>query len=185
MTTRKKDSRVATTNFTSQRRAVFHQTGDLCCARGRPIIVEWERDARHSAGLSRSVTHRYVTERYTFSNSSDHRNTHGKVENTITNAAHARGRRARGAARADVARKPGLTAADVRHPKLTIRRGALPLFPPLIVFCLLNWKSIIVALRTDNVVLTKLGNIRDSVTFKSKRLNNRLPTRCALCVTSL
>ncbi|GBP87670.1 hypothetical protein EVAR_38156_1 [Eumeta japonica] len=24
----------------------------LCCARGRPIIVEWERDARHSAGLS-------------------------------------------------------------------------------------------------------------------------------------
>ncbi|GBP52347.1 hypothetical protein EVAR_38494_1 [Eumeta japonica] len=22
------------------------------CARGRPIIVEWERDARHSAGLS-------------------------------------------------------------------------------------------------------------------------------------
>ncbi|GBP05885.1 hypothetical protein EVAR_101483_1 [Eumeta japonica] len=35
-------------------------------ARGRPIIVEWERDARHSAGLSRSVTHRYVTERYTF-----------------------------------------------------------------------------------------------------------------------
>ncbi|GBP47970.1 hypothetical protein EVAR_40394_1 [Eumeta japonica] len=26
-----------------------------CCARGRPIIVEWERDARHSAGpLSRS-----------------------------------------------------------------------------------------------------------------------------------
>ncbi|GBP20984.1 hypothetical protein EVAR_9556_1 [Eumeta japonica] len=40
--------------------------GDGCCARGRPIIVEWERDARHSAGLSRSVTHRYVTERYTF-----------------------------------------------------------------------------------------------------------------------
>ncbi|GBP09657.1 hypothetical protein EVAR_76631_1 [Eumeta japonica] len=36
--------------------------------RGRPIIVEWERDARHSAGLSRSVTHRYVTERYTFHN---------------------------------------------------------------------------------------------------------------------
>ncbi|GBP46917.1 Histone H2B.3 [Eumeta japonica] len=25
-----------------------------CCARGRPIIVEWERDARHSAGLSLS-----------------------------------------------------------------------------------------------------------------------------------
>ncbi|GBP60642.1 hypothetical protein EVAR_88369_1 [Eumeta japonica] len=25
---------------------------DGCCARGRPIIVEWERDARHSAGLS-------------------------------------------------------------------------------------------------------------------------------------
>ncbi|GBP15840.1 Serine-enriched protein [Eumeta japonica] len=24
----------------------------MCCARGRPIIVEWERDARHSAGLS-------------------------------------------------------------------------------------------------------------------------------------
>ncbi|GBP35802.1 A disintegrin and metalloproteinase with thrombospondin motifs 18 [Eumeta japonica] len=27
---------------------------EMCCARGRPIIVEWERDARHSAGLSRS-----------------------------------------------------------------------------------------------------------------------------------
>ncbi|GBP22119.1 hypothetical protein EVAR_94159_1 [Eumeta japonica] len=26
--------------------------GGYCCARGRPIIVEWERDARHSAGLS-------------------------------------------------------------------------------------------------------------------------------------
>ncbi|GBP80415.1 hypothetical protein EVAR_59090_1 [Eumeta japonica] len=39
----------------------------ISAARGRPIIVEWERDARHSAGLSRSVTHRYVTERYTFS----------------------------------------------------------------------------------------------------------------------
>ncbi|GBP68465.1 hypothetical protein EVAR_52626_1 [Eumeta japonica] len=26
----------------------------LTAARGRPIIVEWERDARHSAGLSRS-----------------------------------------------------------------------------------------------------------------------------------
>ncbi|GBP93461.1 hypothetical protein EVAR_65598_1 [Eumeta japonica] len=26
--------------------------GQQCCARGRPIIVEWERDARHSAGLS-------------------------------------------------------------------------------------------------------------------------------------
>ncbi|GBP07221.1 hypothetical protein EVAR_92108_1 [Eumeta japonica] len=38
----------------------------MLAARGRPIIVEWERDARHSAGLSRSVTHRYVTERYTF-----------------------------------------------------------------------------------------------------------------------
>ncbi|GBP11576.1 hypothetical protein EVAR_77720_1 [Eumeta japonica] len=37
-----------------------------CPARGRPIIVEWERDAA-LAGLSRSVTHRYVTERYTFS----------------------------------------------------------------------------------------------------------------------
>ncbi|GBP92512.1 hypothetical protein EVAR_63087_1 [Eumeta japonica] len=48
------------TNFTS----VFFESE--CCARGRPIIVEWERDARHSAGLSRSVTHRYVTERYTF-----------------------------------------------------------------------------------------------------------------------
>ncbi|GBP04564.1 hypothetical protein EVAR_70613_1 [Eumeta japonica] len=36
----------------------------------RPIIVEWERDARHSAGLSRSVTHRYVTERYTFQSDS-------------------------------------------------------------------------------------------------------------------
>ncbi|GBP89202.1 hypothetical protein EVAR_60381_1 [Eumeta japonica] len=42
-------------------------------ARGRPIIVEWERDARHSAGLSRSVTHRYVTERYTFHNGEDRR----------------------------------------------------------------------------------------------------------------
>ncbi|GBP70454.1 hypothetical protein EVAR_52795_1 [Eumeta japonica] len=42
----------------------------LCAARGRPIIVEWERDARHSAGLSRSVTHRYVTERYTFQSDS-------------------------------------------------------------------------------------------------------------------
>ncbi|GBP17898.1 hypothetical protein EVAR_7891_1 [Eumeta japonica] len=41
-----------------------------CAARGRPIIVEWERDARHSAGLSRSVTHRYVTERYTFQSDS-------------------------------------------------------------------------------------------------------------------
>ncbi|GBP57305.1 hypothetical protein EVAR_39944_1 [Eumeta japonica] len=27
-------------------------TNTVCCARGRPIIVEWERDARHSAGLS-------------------------------------------------------------------------------------------------------------------------------------
>ncbi|GBP75546.1 hypothetical protein EVAR_53587_1 [Eumeta japonica] len=35
-------------------------------ARGRPIIVEWERDA----GISRSVTHRYVTERYTFQSDS-------------------------------------------------------------------------------------------------------------------
>ncbi|GBP05174.1 hypothetical protein EVAR_3482_1 [Eumeta japonica] len=34
-------------------------------ARGRPIIVEWERRGI-LAGLSRSVTHRYVTERYTF-----------------------------------------------------------------------------------------------------------------------
>ncbi|GBP30701.1 hypothetical protein EVAR_75924_1 [Eumeta japonica] len=42
----------------------------LNAARGRPIIVEWERDARHSAGLSRSVTHRYVTERYTFQSDS-------------------------------------------------------------------------------------------------------------------
>ncbi|GBP43038.1 hypothetical protein EVAR_96296_1 [Eumeta japonica] len=25
---------------------------NMCCARGRPIIVEWERDARHLAGLS-------------------------------------------------------------------------------------------------------------------------------------
>ncbi|GBP87854.1 Oxygen-dependent choline dehydrogenase [Eumeta japonica] len=41
-------------------------TPKVIAARGRPIIVEWERDARHSAGLSRSVTHRYVTERYTF-----------------------------------------------------------------------------------------------------------------------
>ncbi|GBP25922.1 hypothetical protein EVAR_81807_1 [Eumeta japonica] len=47
------------TNLTA---AEFH----TFAARGRPIIVEWERDARHSAGLSRSVTHRYVTERYTF-----------------------------------------------------------------------------------------------------------------------
>ncbi|GBP86520.1 hypothetical protein EVAR_62958_1 [Eumeta japonica] len=36
-------------------------------ARGRPIIVEWERDAAFGGPLSRSVTHRYVTERYTFS----------------------------------------------------------------------------------------------------------------------
>ncbi|GBP29243.1 hypothetical protein EVAR_20606_1 [Eumeta japonica] len=28
------------------------RSNSLCCARGRPIIVEWERDARHSAGLS-------------------------------------------------------------------------------------------------------------------------------------
>ncbi|GBP17390.1 hypothetical protein EVAR_8754_1 [Eumeta japonica] len=27
-------------------------TDTKCCARGRPIIVEWERDARHSAGPS-------------------------------------------------------------------------------------------------------------------------------------
>ncbi|GBP07983.1 hypothetical protein EVAR_78114_1 [Eumeta japonica] len=45
------------------------QPATLCCARGRPIIVEW-RDARHSAALSRSVTHRYVTERYTFQSDS-------------------------------------------------------------------------------------------------------------------
>ncbi|GBP80076.1 hypothetical protein EVAR_21999_1 [Eumeta japonica] len=31
-----------------------------------PIIVEWERDARIRRALSRSVTHRYVTERYAF-----------------------------------------------------------------------------------------------------------------------
>ncbi|GBP64972.1 hypothetical protein EVAR_36592_1 [Eumeta japonica] len=31
------------------------------CARGRPIIVEWERDARHSAGLSLVRTHKAVT----------------------------------------------------------------------------------------------------------------------------
>ncbi|GBP93638.1 hypothetical protein EVAR_69602_1 [Eumeta japonica] len=37
-----------------------------CCARGRPIIVEWER-RKAFGGLSRSVTHRNVTERYTFS----------------------------------------------------------------------------------------------------------------------
>ncbi|GBP12772.1 hypothetical protein EVAR_6104_1 [Eumeta japonica] len=37
-----------------------------------PIIVEWERDARHSAA-SRSVTHRYVTERYTFQSGSPSR----------------------------------------------------------------------------------------------------------------
>ncbi|GBP58125.1 hypothetical protein EVAR_40669_1 [Eumeta japonica] len=37
-------------------------------ARGRPIIVEWETQG--SAGLSRSVTHRYVTERYTFQSDS-------------------------------------------------------------------------------------------------------------------
>ncbi|GBP83240.1 hypothetical protein EVAR_52041_1 [Eumeta japonica] len=41
---------------------VISDVAEQCCARGRPIIVEWERDARHSAGLSRSVTHRYVTE---------------------------------------------------------------------------------------------------------------------------
>ncbi|GBP94571.1 hypothetical protein EVAR_70608_1 [Eumeta japonica] len=38
-----------------------------CCARGRPIIVEWERRKAFGGPLSRSVTHRYVTERYTFS----------------------------------------------------------------------------------------------------------------------
>ncbi|GBP90573.1 hypothetical protein EVAR_68261_1 [Eumeta japonica] len=56
----------------------------VCCARGRPIIVEWERDARHSAGLSRSVTHRYVTERYTFQSDSQPqpnlRRCHVKIE---------------------------------------------------------------------------------------------------------
>ncbi|GBP22201.1 hypothetical protein EVAR_10711_1 [Eumeta japonica] len=31
-----------------------------CCARGRPIIVEWERDARHSAGLSLVRAHRFL-----------------------------------------------------------------------------------------------------------------------------
>ncbi|GBP91828.1 hypothetical protein EVAR_51003_1 [Eumeta japonica] len=36
-----------------------------CCAR-RPIIVEWERRKAFGGPLSRSVTHRYVTERYTF-----------------------------------------------------------------------------------------------------------------------
>ncbi|GBP22388.1 General transcription factor IIH subunit 2 [Eumeta japonica] len=30
----------------------FTELDKHCCARGRPIIVEWERDARHSAGLS-------------------------------------------------------------------------------------------------------------------------------------
>ncbi|GBP49466.1 hypothetical protein EVAR_25680_1 [Eumeta japonica] len=38
-------------------------------ARGRPIIVEWER-RKAFGGLSRSVTHRYVTERYTFQSDS-------------------------------------------------------------------------------------------------------------------
>ncbi|GBP60873.1 hypothetical protein EVAR_26771_1 [Eumeta japonica] len=49
---------------TESRAATKIETGTeiACC---RPIIVEWERDARHSAA-SRSVTHRYVTERYTF-----------------------------------------------------------------------------------------------------------------------
>ncbi|GBP68613.1 hypothetical protein EVAR_43944_1 [Eumeta japonica] len=60
------------------------QTAGQCCARGRPIIVEWERDARHSAGLSRSVTHRYVTERYTFQSDSQPqpnlRRCHVKIE---------------------------------------------------------------------------------------------------------
>ncbi|GBP51642.1 hypothetical protein EVAR_96238_1 [Eumeta japonica] len=38
----------------SRWRSTCHKTTDaaICCARGRPIIVEWERDARHSAGLS-------------------------------------------------------------------------------------------------------------------------------------
>ncbi|GBP34079.1 hypothetical protein EVAR_94093_1 [Eumeta japonica] len=39
----------------------------ICAARGRPIIVEWERRKAFGGPLSRSVTHRYVTERYTFS----------------------------------------------------------------------------------------------------------------------
>ncbi|GBP10390.1 hypothetical protein EVAR_5700_1 [Eumeta japonica] len=39
---------------------------DQLSARGRPIIVEWER-RKAFGGLSRSVTHRNVTERYTFS----------------------------------------------------------------------------------------------------------------------
>ncbi|GBP07394.1 hypothetical protein EVAR_4769_1 [Eumeta japonica] len=33
-------------------RPLHSQSEKNCCARGRPIIVEWERDARHSAGLS-------------------------------------------------------------------------------------------------------------------------------------
>ncbi|GBP06354.1 hypothetical protein EVAR_4515_1 [Eumeta japonica] len=34
-----------------------------CCARGRPIIVEWERDARHSAGLSLVRDNRSIVQR--------------------------------------------------------------------------------------------------------------------------
>ncbi|GBP69920.1 hypothetical protein EVAR_83238_1 [Eumeta japonica] len=36
--------------FRANRKNFLHKL--QCCARGRPIIVEWERDARHSAGLS-------------------------------------------------------------------------------------------------------------------------------------
>ncbi|GBP58988.1 hypothetical protein EVAR_14989_1 [Eumeta japonica] len=36
----------------------------LHAARGRPIIVEWERDARHSAGLSRSVDGNSMTKQH-------------------------------------------------------------------------------------------------------------------------
>ncbi|GBP91166.1 hypothetical protein EVAR_67276_1 [Eumeta japonica] len=43
--------RVQCTRFDDQR-AVLPPYFSQCCARGRPIIVEWERDARHSAGLS-------------------------------------------------------------------------------------------------------------------------------------
>ncbi|GBP17884.1 hypothetical protein EVAR_7877_1 [Eumeta japonica] len=47
---------------------VTNFTAAVSAARGRPIIVEWERDAAFGGPLSRSVTHRYVTERYTFHN---------------------------------------------------------------------------------------------------------------------
>ncbi|GBP95646.1 hypothetical protein EVAR_13073_1 [Eumeta japonica] len=77
----------ATKFYSPKQRSIFN----WCCLyvlRGRPIIVEWERDARHSAGLSRSVTHRYVTERYTFQSDSQPqpnlRRCHVKIESHLS-----------------------------------------------------------------------------------------------------